>query len=89
MIISYETLNEHGSLVGYQFRFESTATRATRILFLTEGLLLRLIASDPLLLRFDVIVLDEVHERHVSCDVIMAVLRGILVQRPKLRALPC
>jgi HrpA-like RNA helicase len=39
--VAYETLNEYGSDVGFQIRFEKSKTKATRILFLTEGLLLR------------------------------------------------
>jgi hypothetical protein len=45
--VSYETLNEYGSEVAYQIRFDSTKTRRTRILFVTEGLLLRQIIGDP------------------------------------------
>lgn len=39
--VAYETLNEYGSEVGYQIRFERQKNLKTRILFLTEGLLLR------------------------------------------------
>jgi HrpA-like RNA helicase len=39
--VATETLHEHGSLVAYQIRFDSNRTERTKILFLTEGLLLR------------------------------------------------
>lgn len=63
--MGYETLNEFGTQVGYQIRFEKTKTKATRIVFVTEGLLLRQISSDPCLSEYDIVVLDEVHERHL------------------------
>ena len=47
--VATETLNEHGSQVAYQIRFESTRSERTKILFLTEGLLLRQLSADPLL----------------------------------------
>jgi len=39
--VAFETLNEYGSEVGYQIRFEKSKTQHTRIVFITEGLLLR------------------------------------------------
>lgn len=39
--VAYETLNEYGSQVGYQIRFEKRKTQHTKVVFLTEGLLLR------------------------------------------------
>lgn len=39
--VAFETLNEYGSEVGYQIRFEKNRTQCTKIVFITEGLLLR------------------------------------------------
>ena len=64
--VAYETLNEFGSQVGYQIRFEKSKTKATRICFVTEGLLLRQISTDPTLSEYDIVVLDEIHERHLA-----------------------
>ncbi|CAM9678287.1 unnamed protein product, partial [Laminaria digitata] len=64
--VSYETLHEHGSEVAYQVRFDSSRRRSSRILFLTEGLLLRQIASDPDLSAYSVVVVDEVRHLAVS-----------------------
>jgi HrpA-like RNA helicase len=60
-----ETLNEYGSEIAFQVRFEASKAADTRILFLTEGLLLRQLSSDLTLSRYDVIVVDEVG-RHYS-----------------------
>ena len=43
--VAFETLNEYGSEVGYQIRFERRKNLNTRILFLTEGLLLRQVSN--------------------------------------------
>ncbi|VDL85756.1 unnamed protein product [Schistocephalus solidus] len=58
--VSTEMLCERGTKVGYQVRFEKHKSKATQILFLTEGLLLRQMQSDPFLKEYDVVVLDEV-----------------------------
>ncbi len=58
--VAYETMNLYGSQVAYQIRFDTTRTERTRILFLTEGVLLRQLGGDPMLRQYDVIVVDEV-----------------------------
>ncbi|KAL1918924.1 uncharacterized protein VTP21DRAFT_2305 [Calcarisporiella thermophila] len=83
--VGYETMNEFGSEIAYQVRFETTKSRTrTRILFLTEGLLLRQVAVDPLLERYDVIIVDEIHERHVMGDLLLGVLKRIMRERQNL-----
>jgi HrpA-like RNA helicase len=83
--VAYETLQEHGLRIAYQIRFEGTKTRATRILFLTEGVLLRQCAVDPLLMQYDVVILDEVHERHITCDFLLGILKRMIRDRPLLK----
>lgn len=79
--VSFETLNEYGDQVGYQIRFEAQKSSSTKIIFLTEGLLLRQIQSDPHLSQYNVIVLDEVHERHLQGDFLLGILHCLLEQR--------
>ncbi|XP_015196359.2 probable ATP-dependent RNA helicase DHX34 isoform X1 [Lepisosteus oculatus] len=83
--VSFESLNQYGSKVGYQIRFESTRTPATKLVFLTEGLLLRQIQQDGVLDRYQVLIVDEVHERHLHCDFLLGVLRSLLLQRSDLK----
>ncbi|GFS00064.1 pre-mRNA-splicing factor ATP-dependent RNA helicase DHX15, partial [Elysia marginata] len=83
--VGYETLNEYGSQVAYQVRFEKSKTAATKVLFLTEGLLLRQMTTDPLLEMYSVIVIDEVHERHIFTDFLLGVLKCVLMQRKDLK----
>ncbi|WAQ98877.1 DHX34-like protein [Mya arenaria] len=79
--VGYETLNEFGTEVAFQVRFEKTKTRNTKILFLTEGLLLRQMTTDPHLSMYNVIVIDEVHERHIHTDYLLGVLQCLVRHR--------
>ena len=54
-----------GREVGCKIRFKDDTARDTRIKFMTDGILLAEIPSDPLLRRYSTIILDEAHER--SC----------------------
>ncbi|KAM9359030.1 putative ATP-dependent RNA helicase DHX34 [Symphorus nematophorus] len=83
--VSFESLNQFGSKVGHQIRFETTRTAATKLLFLTEGLLLRQIQQDRTLAQYQVVIVDEVHERHLHCDFLLGVLRSLVAERPDLR----
>jgi ATP-dependent RNA helicase DDX35 len=74
-----------GQEVGYSIRFEDVTSAATRIKFLTDGLLLREALVDPLLSRYSVIMVDEAHERSLSSDILLGVLKKIRKRRPELR----
>lgn len=74
-----------GQEVGYSIRFEDVTSAATRIKFLTDGLLLREALVDPLLSRYSVIMIDEAHERSLSTDVLLGILKRVRKRRPELR----
>lgn len=74
-----------GQEVGYSIRFEDVSSLATRIKFLTDGLLLREALVDPLLSRYSVIMVDEAHERSLSTDILLGLLKKIRRRRPELR----
>ena len=75
-----------GGTVGYQVRFEEVAGPATRLRFLTEGVLTRRLLSDPDLKCAGCVVLDEFHERHLEGDLALALLRRLQrTRRPDLR----
>ena len=61
-----------GEEVGYQIRLDKVCGRKTRIRFVTEGVLLRQMLSDPELRGIAVIVFDEFHERHLYGDITLA-----------------
>jgi ATP-dependent RNA helicase DDX35 len=74
-----------GEEVGYSIRFEDVTSGKTRIKFLTDGMLLREALVDPLLSRYSVIMVDEAHERSLSSDVLLGLLKKIMKRRPELR----
>jgi ATP-dependent helicase HrpB len=66
-----------GEEVGYQIRFENKTSKNTRILIMTEGVLLRKLIQDPELKGFDGVVLDEFHERSLDLDLAISILKEI------------
>ncbi len=75
-----------GEVVGYQIRLDSRVSEATRIRFVTEGILLRQMSFDPQLRGISAIVFDEFHERHLYGDISLA--RALQIQqstRPDLK----
>lgn len=66
---------ELGGLVGYQVRGDARTSRATRIRFVTEGVLVRQLVQDPFLEGVAAVCLDEFHERHLEGDLALAMLQ--------------
>jgi ATP-dependent helicase HrpB len=66
-----------GAEVGYRVRFEQRGGAATRLWFVTEGVLGRQLARDPFLEPVGLIVLDEFHERHLPGDIALGVVREL------------
>ncbi|RMZ92406.1 hypothetical protein DV736_g358, partial [Chaetothyriales sp. CBS 134916] len=66
------------SEVGYSVRFDNSTSPSTRIKFLTEGMLLQEMLRDPWLKEYSAVVVDEVHERGVNVDLVLAFLRQLL-----------
>ncbi len=74
-----------GGSVGFKVRFADRVTQATRLLLMTDGLLLAELASDPLLRRYDTIIVDEAHERTLNVDLLLGVLKRLLPLRLDLK----
>ncbi|HWW60087.1 MAG TPA: helicase-related protein, partial [Thermoanaerobaculia bacterium] len=64
-----------GGEIGYAIRFEHRFTRHTRLVVATEGIVTAMLQSDPLLSEFDVVVLDEFHERSIHADLALALAK--------------
>ncbi|CAH8456151.1 unnamed protein product [Schistosoma guineensis] len=72
-----------GKQVGYIIRFEECWTpNSTVISYLTEGMMIQELLRDPLLTRFRVIMLDEVHERSLQTDILLGLIKKVLRKRP-------
>lgn len=65
------------SLVAHRIRYSSTASPNTKLVFMTDGVLLRELAADFLLQKYSVVVIDEAHERGVNTDVLIGVLSRV------------
>jgi ATP-dependent RNA helicase DDX35 len=74
-----------GDEVGYAIRFDQCCTDQTRIKFVTDGLLVREMMSDPLLSKYSVILLDEAHERTLYTDIVIGLIKKIMKKRKDLR----
>ncbi len=86
--VAEEMGEEAGKTVGYQFRFEKRLSPSTRLLFMTDGMLLPLSQNDPQLSKVAAVVLDEFHERSLALELGLAWLRRLqLSTRPDLRLL--
>ena len=72
------------SAVAHSVRFDDRATPDTLIRVMTDGLLLAEAAGDPLLSRYDAVVIDEAHERNLNVDLLLGVLRRLRAKRPEL-----
>jgi ATP-dependent helicase HrpA len=74
-----------GREVGCKMRFSDDTSRDTRIKFMTDGILLAEIQSDPMLRAYSVLILDEAHERSLNIDFLLGYLVGLLKKRPDLK----
>lgn len=76
-----------GGRVGFRVRFADKVSMDTRLLLMTDGLLLAELASDPDLRRYDTIIVDEAHERTLNVDLLLGVLKRLLPRRPELKVI--
>ena len=65
------------SRVSYQIRYDATTSPSTSIKFMTDGVLLRELATDFLLTKYSVIIVDEAHERSINTDILIGVLSRV------------
>jgi ATP-dependent helicase HrpA len=83
--IAEELSQPVGQWVGFRVRFADHVSDATRLVLMTDGLLLAELASDPQLRRYDTVIVDEAHERSLNVDLLLGVLKRVLPRRPDLK----
>ena len=84
--VAWERGDRLGREVGYQVRFEEQLSEASRICFVTEGILLRWLQKDRELRDVGVVVFDEFHERNLLSDVALALVKRLQqTTRPDLK----
>ncbi|XP_074141870.1 putative ATP-dependent RNA helicase DHX37 isoform X2 [Sminthopsis crassicaudata] len=76
-------MNLSQRVVSYQIRYEGNVTEDTKIKFMTDGVLLREIQKDFLLSKYQVVIIDEAHERSVYTDILIGLLSRIVTLRAK------
>lgn len=74
-----------GDAVGFAVRFTDTVGPETLVKVMTDGILLAEIQRDPLLYRYDTLIIDEAHERSLNIDFLIGYLTQLLPRRPDLK----
>ena len=84
-------INATGKGVGYLFRgakeMPGYANEKTNLIFATDGFIVSMLKSDPEAKKFDIIIIDEAHERGKNIDIILYLLRNALRLNPKLKVI--
>ncbi len=84
--VAHERGGKVGAEVGYQVRFDNLSSKDTRLLYVTEGVFLRLLIEDSDLKRAGCLVIDEFHERHIDGDLCLSWARALQrARRPDLK----
>lgn len=74
-----------GREVGYSIRFEDETLDATAIKYVTDGMLLREFLTDPTLSTYSALMIDEAHERTVSTEIVLTLLKDLTRERADLK----
>ncbi|MES2605569.1 MAG: ATP-dependent RNA helicase HrpA, partial [Pseudomonadota bacterium] len=85
MRIADELGVQEGREVAHQVRFTDTSTELTLIKLMTDGILLAETQNDPWLNRYDMLIIDEAHERSLNIDFLLGYLKTLLPKRPDLK----
>ncbi|OZI49126.1 ATP-dependent RNA helicase HrpA [Bordetella genomosp. 5] len=85
--IAEELNTPMGEVVGYQVRFNDRTGPNASIKLMTDGILLAESQRDPLLRRYDTIIIDEAHERSLNIDFLLGYLKQLLPRRPDLKVI--
>ncbi|KPA79954.1 putative DEAH-box RNA helicase [Leptomonas pyrrhocoris] len=76
-----------GSVVGYKVRFDDKTGPLTRILYVTDGMMLKEFMNDPDLSTVGAIMVDEAHERSLNTDILLGLLRDVVRRNAQLKVI--
>ncbi len=79
--VAWERKCPLGDQVGYTVRFDDKTCSKTTIRYVTDGILVRECLTDPQLLDYDVVILDEAHERSLNTDILFALAKKAVQKR--------
>ncbi|RSL61931.1 hypothetical protein CEP54_006039 [Fusarium duplospermum] len=74
-----------GDEVGYRVRFGTKMSDKTRLVYMTDGMLLSLAKGDLQFSKYSCIIVDEAHERTIATDILMALLKNAMSTRKDLK----
>jgi ATP-dependent helicase HrpA len=83
--IAEELGEKIGNSVGYKIRFKDRTPKDAYIKVLTDGMLLAETQQDPRLTEYDIIMVDEAHERSLNIDFILGILKNLIRKRKDLK----
>ncbi|MEM1261573.1 MAG: ATP-dependent RNA helicase HrpA [Pseudomonadota bacterium] len=83
--LAAETALPPGTGIGLHVRFDDASEPSAPVRVMTDGILLTEISADPLLTRYDTVIVDEAHERSLNIDFLLGCLRRALAERADLR----
>lgn len=75
------------SLIGYAIRLENRVSSATKLVYATTGIVMRMLENSDAFEHITHIVLDEVHERTIDSDFLLIILKKVMVRRPRLKVI--
>ncbi|KAM9986850.1 hypothetical protein ACTFIY_011267 [Dictyostelium cf. discoideum] len=82
-LVSKQMNEQVGKTIGYCIRFEEKVSNESKIKFITDGLLVREMMVDPLLNNYSIIIIDQVDERSLSTDLLLALLKKLEISTTK------
>ncbi len=83
--VASELASTTGQAVGYKVRFSDRVGPGSHIKLMTDGILLAEIQQDPHLNQYDMLIIDEAHERSLNIDFLLGYLKRLCLERPDLK----
>ena len=85
--VAFEMDSRCGNLVGYKVRFDNKTSERTEVEFVTDGMMLKEMATDPDISDIGAIMIDEAHERSLATDILLGLLKDLCRRRKELKVI--